>query len=164
MVLVLAGAVVVLVAGPDSPPPPPDIDVAEHGEVVRIVDGDTIIVRIDGREERVRYVGVNAPELADVERGRDAECGAVEAALANRELVGGRSVALERDVSDRDRFGRLLRHVWIELDGSRLVTEALVGSGAIRARSYPPDTKRDPQLDAAEGVARAAGRGIWASC
>ena len=131
---------------------------------MRVVDGDTIIVRVGGREERVRYIGVNAPELANLERGVDAECGALEAALANRELVEGRSVALERDVTDRDRFGRLLRHVWVDRDGWRLVTEALVDSGAIRARSYPPDTSRDPQLDAAERAARLSGRGMWGSC
>lgn len=136
----------------------------EQGEVVRVVDGDTIIVRIGGEEERVRYIGVNAPELANVERGVDAECGALEAALANRELLEGRSVALERDVTERDRFGRLLRHVWVDHDGWRLATEALVESGAIRARSYPPDTSRDPQLEAAEGAARSARRGIWGSC
>jgi micrococcal nuclease len=157
------GIAVVLVARPEAAPAT-DLDIAEQGQVVRVVDGDTIIVRIDDREERVRYIGVNAPELASVERGVDAECGALEAALANRELVEGRSVALERDVTDRDRFGRLLRHVWVDLDGWRLVTEALVESGAIRARSYPPDTSRDRQLDAAEGAARSAGHGIWAGC
>ncbi len=162
-VLLVAGVLVVLVARPAAPPAA-DLDVAEQGDVVRVVDGDTIIVRIDGRDERVRYIGVNAPELASVDRGLDAECGANEAALANRDLVEGRSVALERDATDRARFGRLLRHVWVDLDGWRLVTEALVESGAIRARSYPPDTSRDLQLDAAESAARSAGRGIWASC
>ena len=131
---------------------------------MRVVDGDTIIVRIDGRDVRVRYIGVNAPELANLERGVDTECGALEAARANRELVEGRSVALERDITDRDRFGRLLRHVWVDRDGWRLVTEALVGSGAIHARSYPPDTSRDSQLDAAESAARSSGRGMWGSC
>jgi micrococcal nuclease len=129
-----------------------------------VVDGDTIIVHIGGREERVRYIGVNAPELANVERGVEAECGAFEAALANRELVEGQAVTLEQDVTERDRFGRLLRHVWVDRDGWRLVTEALVDSGAVRARSYPPDTGRDSQLDVAEGAARSAGRGIWGSC
>lgn len=123
----------VLVTRPVAPPGATDMDVAEQGAVVRVVDGDTIIVRIGGREERVRYIGVNAPELAIVERGLDAECGALEAALANRDVVERQSVALERDVTDRDRFGRLLRHVRVDRDGWRLVTEALVESGAIRA-------------------------------
>lgn len=153
-----------LVTRPAARPDPTGLDVAEQGEVLRVVDGDTIIVRIGGREERVRYIGLNAPELANVERGLDAECGALEAAMANRELVEGQSVALERDATDRDRFGRLLRHVWVDRDGWRLVTQELVESGAARARSYPPDTSRDPQLDAAEGAARSAGRGIWGSC
>lgn len=136
----------------------------ERGEVVRVVDGDTIVVRIGDRDERVRYIGVNAPELADLEQGAAAECGAIAALEANRELVEGRTVALERDVSDRDRFGRLLRHAWVERDGWRLVSAELVESGAVRARSYPPDTIRDPELERAEREARSGGRGIWASC
>ena len=162
-VLLLASVLLVLVARPAAPPAT-DMNVAEEGDVVRVVDGDTIIVRIDGRDERVRYIGVHAPELASADRGLDEECGGNEAALANRALVEGRSVALERDVTDRDRFGRLLRHVWVGRDGLRLVSEALVESGAIRARSYPPDTSRDSQLNAAEGAARSAGRGIWTGC
>ena len=71
--MLFVGIAVVLVARPEAPPAT-DLDIAEQGQVVRVVDGDTIIVRIDDREESVRYIGVNAPELASVERGVDAEC------------------------------------------------------------------------------------------
>ncbi len=128
--------------------------------VLLIVDGDTIGVEIDGRTERVRYVGVDAPELA--RDGTPAECGGGEATEANERLVAGAELILERDVSDRDRFGRLLRHPWVASgDAWVLISEELVASGAIEARSYPPDTGRDDQLDAAERTARAADAGIW---
>ena len=133
----------------------------DEAVVVRVVDGDTIIVRIDGREERVRYIGVDAPELANADTGQAAECGGPPARDANAALLDGAAVQLERDVSDRDRFGRLLRHVWI---GDSLASRQLVLEGAVEARSYPPDTDRDAELDAAEREARERGAGIWGSC
>ena len=136
-------------------------EAAQEATVIRVVDGDTIVVGVDGREERVRYVGVDAPELGDMDAGQPSECGGEEARAANESLVAGMTVELERDVSDRDRFGRLLRHVW--LDGS-LVAERLVRDGVMEARSYPPDTTRDGQLGAAERTARQRGAGIWSSC
>lgn len=164
LVLVVAVIVLVVLVRPAAAPEPIGFDVAEQGVVVRVIDGDTIVVRIDGRDERLRYIGVNAPELANVERGSAAECGSLDAAETNRELVQGRSVALERDVSDRDRFGRLLRHAWVDRDGWRLVSAELAEAGAVRARSYSPDSARDAELEIAERQARSAGRGLWGSC
>ena len=142
--------------GPDGP--------TEAGEVVRVVDGDTVVVRINGRDERVRYIGLDAPEVANVGAGTLPECGGNEARDVNEDLVAGRRVVLERDVSDRDRFGRLLRHAWLEGDPWRLVGRELVEAGAVEARSYPPDTTRDAELDAAERAARGRGAGIWGAC
>ena len=171
-VLALTAIIVVAVAllvpeggssgGPSAAPPPGELEV---GRVVRVVDGDTVVVTIGDRQERVRYVGVDAPELANADTGAPAECGAAEATEANRLLVLGVEMELERDVSDRDRFGRLLRHAWIGIDDDRvLVTERLVVDGAIEARSYPPDTRHDARLDAAEREARTDGAGIWGRC
>lgn len=161
-------AIGILVAGPENRAAdavPSGVPGTERGTVERVVDGDTITVRLNGATERVRYVGVDAPELARPSEGREAECGGNEATDANRALVEGREIVLERDTTDRDRFGRLLRHVWLS-DGQawQLVTERLVADGAIEARSYPPDTSRDAQLDAAEAAARANQRGIWGDC
>lgn len=129
--------------------------------VLRVVDGDTIVVRVAGREERVRYIGVDAPELANADTGQPAECGGPAAQDANAAIVDGATVELERDASDRDRFGRLLRHVWV---GDALASRQLVLAGVVEARSYPPDTVRDGELDAAEREARQRGAGIWGSC
>jgi micrococcal nuclease len=73
------------------------------GQVVKVVDGDTIHVRVGDRMERVRYIGVNAPELG--------QPGGREATEANRKLVEGQPVNLELDIQDRDRYGRLLAYV-----------------------------------------------------
>lgn len=115
---------------------------------MRVIDGDTIVIQ---GEERVRYIGIDAPE-------RDEPLGQAATEL-NRKLVEGKRVRLERDVSDRDRYGRLLRYVYV--DGT-LVEAELVRQGLARVRAYPPDTKHHQELSALEQEARQAGRGVWA--
>lgn len=172
--LAIGAAVVIAVALLGSPPSaagpseaggigPPDGSVT--GTVVHVTDGDTIVVELGGTTERVRYIGLDAPEIAHPEDGTAAECWGDEAQAANAARVDDREVALERDVSDRDRFGRLLRHVWVRGDaGWYLVGKALIEAGDVEARSYRPDTTRDDAFDGAERRARAAGIGLWGSC
>ena len=78
--------------------------------VERVVDGDTILVRIDGRRERVRYIGIDTPE--SVKPGARVQCFGKAAAAANRRLVAGREVRLAYDAEARDRYGRLLAYVY----------------------------------------------------
>ena len=170
----MAAGLVALVAVLGAPPSPstapnPSNDgpagALERGVVVRVADGDTVTVELDGRRERVRYVGVDAPEVAHPDAGSPAECGADAATRANIDLVMGVELTLESDATDRDRFGRLLRHPWIVKDGEWVhVGEALVASGLIEARTFPPDTRHQARLDAAERAARAAGAGVWSGC
>ena len=147
-----------------TPTPLPDPSIAADGgpqgdhveaDVVDVIDGDTIKVRIDGEVESVRYIGIDAPE-----RG---EPGSKGATAENRELVSGGTVVLERDQSNRDRYGRLLRYVWVR-DGGEwlLVNRALVRMGLAVSNAYPPDTTRQAQLDRAESRARDDKIGIWA--
>jgi micrococcal nuclease len=132
----------------------------ETAIVVRIVDGDTIIVDRGTGAERLRYVGIDAPE--SVKPGSSVERMGHEASAANAALVEGREVVLERDVSDRDRFERLLRYVWLrEGDGWLLVNLELVRQGYASAVSFPPDVRLQDELRAAERVARDAGLGLW---
>ncbi|MBE0610036.1 MAG: thermonuclease family protein [Dehalococcoidia bacterium] len=132
--------------------------VCEWATVVRVVDGDTIRVRIDGVEERVRYIGIDTPELSHPTLG--VEPFGPEASTFNEQLAGGRRVCLERDVSDRDRFGRLLRYAWLE-DGT-MVNERLVAAGMARVVTFPPDVKYiEERLLPAQRSAAEAGRGIW---
>lgn len=176
-VLLLAAALVAFLALTADPAPPeaapsgvagsggggPDGPI-ERAEVLRVVDGDTIVVRIVGRDERVRYIGLDAPEVANAGAGTPTECGGDAARTANERLAAGEQIVLERDVSDRDRFGRLLRHVWLEDDGWQLIGLELVEAGVVEARSYPPDTRRDREFGAAEDRARDRGAGIWGAC
>ena len=101
-----------------------------RAQVLRVVDGDTIRVRLDGgRTERVRYIGVDTPE--SVKPGTAVQCFAKRAAAANAALVAGRSVRLVGDVEQRDRYGRLLAYVYREPDGA-FVNAQLVRDGYAR--------------------------------
>ncbi|HEX5166979.1 MAG TPA: thermonuclease family protein [Thermomicrobiales bacterium] len=135
----------------------------ENVRVVRVVDGDTISVEIDGREERLRYIGIDTPE--SVQPNTPVECFGIEASEENKRLVEGKRVVLERDVSNRDRYDRLLRYVYV-VDGSTrtFVNQALVEGGFAFASSFPPDVKYQDQLRAAQRKARDEGRGLWGAC
>jgi micrococcal nuclease len=128
---------------------------------VRAVDGDTIHVEIDGEQLTVRLIGLDAPELA--RGGEPAEPLATDATEAAVDLLDDApSLVLERDRSDTDRFGRLLRYVWQPVGGDwRLLNAELARLGLAEARDYRPDTGRQAILDAAEDEARRARRGIW---
>ncbi len=130
--------------------------------VTRVVDGDTIIVDIDGKPYRVRYIGMDTPE--SVKPDTPVEPLAEEAAAANHALVDGRPVLLERDVSETDRYDRLLRNVWVERDGVLvMVGLELVREGYAQVSTFPPDVRYVDELLAAQAQARADGVGLWAS-
>ncbi len=136
----------------------------QEAQVVRVVDGDTIIVLIDGREERLRYIGIDAPE--SVAPDQPVECYGPEASKENERLVGGQKVYLEADTEDRDRYGRLLRYVYVDgQDGNlTMVNEQLVASGFAEAGSYPPNERYSDNLFAAEREASRLEAGLWRSC
>jgi len=102
----------------------------------------------------VRYIGIDTPEIYP-----QLEPFGREAWQANRKLVEGREVRLERDMSETDKYGRLLRYVYV--DGV-FVNAELVKQGLARAKAYPPDTKYQDYLEKMETEAREAGRGMWA--
>lgn len=124
----------------------------------RIVDGDTIIVRLpDGARERVRYTGIDTPELA--REGRPAEPLGEAAAKRNEELLTAGDLGLEMDVQERDDFGRILAYVWV---GDVLVSEQLIREGLAEIWTHPPNVRHVDDFTAAQREARAAGRGMWA--
>jgi len=141
----------VYVASPSATPVP------AHGgvfaTVVSVVDGDTI--KIEGGEV-VRYIGVDTPET--VAPNKPVQCYGKEASAKNNELVQGKVVELVRDVSQRDKFGRLLRYVWV---GDVMVNEYLVKEGYAHVSTYPPDVSYVDTFLAAEKSAREANKGLW---
>ena len=133
-------------------------------EVTRVVDGDTIEINYLGKPSKLRYIGINTPETVDPRR--PVQCFGKEASNENRSLVQGKSVILERDVSDTDKFGRLLRYVYLKLEnGSTLfVNDYLVRAGFAQVDTFPPDVKYVNRLLAAESEARSGNKGLWGIC
>jgi micrococcal nuclease len=134
---------------------------ASVGRVVRVVDGDTIRVSIGGREERVRYIGIDTPE--SVKPGTPVQCFAKKASAENARLVAGKRVRLERDVEERDRYGRLLAYVY-PAAGGPMVNETLVRKGYARPLTIPPDVRHAERFRRLADEARRAGRGLWQAC
>lgn len=134
------------------------------GRVVRVVDGDTVVLRLDGEERRVRLLGVDAPE--SITPGRSVECWGPQAAAAARRLMprGARvSVATDPTQGAEDRHGRLLGEVTVA-GGGGTVNVALVREGAAGVFRGDGRARLGPSLRAAEREARAARRGLWGSC
>jgi micrococcal nuclease len=125
-------------------------------DVVRIVDGDTIHVRVGDRVEKVRYIGVNTPEVHHPTRGE--EPGGRQASDVNRTLVDGRRVQLELDVRLRDRYGRLLAYVWV---ADVMVNAELVRLGYAQVMTVPPNVRYQALFLSLQRDAREAGRGLW---
>jgi micrococcal nuclease len=128
----------------------------ETAQVVRVVDGDTIEVMLNGQRKTIRYVLVNTPETVDPRK--PVECYGKEASNANKAMVDGKTVYLEKDVSETDTFGRLLRYVFTP-DG--FVEAELIKGGYAQVATYPPDVKYEQYLRGLEQEARTASRGLW---
>lgn len=129
--------------------------------VVRVVDGDTIVVSVGGREDRVRYIGIDTPE--SVKPGTPVQCFAKKASAENRRLVAGRQVRLVADAEARDRYGRRLAYVYRAEDGL-LVNLALARGGYARPLTIAPNVAHEGEIAAAVQAARQAGRGLWSTC
>lgn len=137
----------------------------ESVKVVRIVDGDTLEVSLsNGSTEKVRLIGVNTPESTT----RHEPYG-TEASDFTKKSLTGKTIYLEKDVSDRDRYGRLLRIVWLEDPGtinetsirSKMFNAILVLKGYAQASTYPPDVKYSEYFMRFTKEAREAGVGLW---
>ena len=129
-----------------------------EGTVVRIVDGDTIYVQLADRVEKIRYIGVNSPEIHHPIKGE--EPGGRDAAEVNRRLVDGRHVRLELDVRARDGYGRLLAYVWA---GGTMVNAELVRLGYAQVMTVPPNVRYQDLFIKLQREARDAHRGLWRS-
>ena len=118
--------------------------------MVAVTDGDTVRVVLQGQEYPVRYIGMDTPEMgqSDGAAARD----------QNAALVSGKTVRLEKDVSETDRYGRLLRYVWV---GDMMVNAELVRQGYAQAATFPPDVKYQQKFIALQREAQTAGRGLW---
>ena len=160
--LALAASAAFVAAGACAPRgPAPSTSPPGTGTVVKVTDGDTLRVEIEGREEPVRLIGIDTPETHG--QGGLRECFGREAAARTAELVPvGTTVQLVRDAEARDRYGRLLAYVYLE-DGT-FVNMTLAEEGYAASLTIPPNVAHTDEFTAAVSTARDANRGLWGAC
>lgn len=125
--------------------------------VERVVDGDTVILRIDGVRERVRLIGIDTPESVPDNADRVVPYGAVAAAFTE-EALEGKEVMIETDAELRDDYDRLLAYVYVdgEMFNARLLEE-----GHARVTIVPPNDRYEDWFRELEDEARDRERGLW---
>lgn len=133
-------------------------------KVLRVVDGDTI--EIEGNI-KLRYIGIDTPETKHPTKG--VQCFGKEASNKNKELIEGKMIRMEKDISEIDRYGRLLRYVWVTSEDAThsselFVNDFLVREGFAHAATFPPDVKYAEQFISAQQEARENNRGLWSMC
>jgi len=124
--------------------------------VKRVIDGDTIELESG---KTVRYIGIDTPET--VHPSKPVQCFGVEASNKNKELVLGKEIKLEKDISETDKHGRLLRYVWLD---NVLVNNLLVRQGYAVSSTHPPDVKYQDKFLESQRLARQENRGLWSAC
>lgn len=162
LVLALFPAVLLPACGGRDGLSGPGGDGSGDATVIRVVDGDTLVVDVDGVEEHVRLIGIDTPESTDPRQ--PVECFGSEASARTAELVpAGTAVRLERDVEARDRYDRLLAYVFRRSD-SLFVNLAMVEDGFAEVLTIAPNVAYLDRFSAAGRVARVEQRGLWAAC
>ncbi|MDD3607288.1 MAG: thermonuclease family protein [Candidatus Moranbacteria bacterium] len=148
-----------------SPEPAPETDTIKQVEnklypVKKVVDGDTIQVSIDGKDEVIRLIGINTPETVDPRK--PVECFGAEASAKSKEILTGKNVALEADEtqSDKDKYGRPLRYVYLE-DGTNF-NKKMIEDGYAYEYTYDSPYKYQADFKAAQQKAKDEKRGLWA--
>lgn len=177
VVIVLGGSSILSGVGGSADQPSAgsvDANGMTQAQVVRVVDGDTIQVDLDGERQRVRLIGINCPESVAEEEYRNTAEG-VDASDFTKSIVSeGDTVWLQSDQNDTDQYDRLLRYVWIELPtdpfdedeiAGKMLNAILVSEGYAEARVYDNDDLYADELDDLEREAVRNDRGVsymWA--
>ena len=129
-------------------------------KVVKVIDGDTIVVDISGKKETLRLIGIDAPEIGG--NSSKNKCFGKEAEEFAKNILSDASIELEEDESqnDRDKYGRLLRYIILK-DGSNL-NKTLIRKGSAKEYTYKTPYKYQKEFKNAETEARKAKKGLWA--
>lgn len=138
------------------PPSPIIVSATNSATVIKVIDGDTIVLE---NGERVRYIGIDAPETTAIEG--HVECFSSESKQKNVDLVLHKTVTLEKDTNNTDRYGRLLRYVYVD---DIFVNEILVREGYALSKYYRPDIHKQSIFEAAQREAEQKKSGLWKIC
>jgi micrococcal nuclease len=135
----------------------------EAAKVLKVIDGDTIKVSLNNREDTVRLIGIDSPEILD--KNKTVQCFGKEASDKAKEILNGKTIILESDPTqgERDEYGRLLRYVFLE-DGTNfdkfMISEGYAREYTFKGNSY----KYQSEFIQAEKKAKGLNKGLWGSC
>ena len=142
---------------------PPKTILPEAFFVTKVIDGDTIVLE---NGQKVRYIGIDTPELHHPKK--EVECFSRQAFEENKKLVLGKKVFLQKDISEKDKYDRLLRYVFLDekmsTDEGSFVNLYLVKNGFAYAATFPPDVKYADLFLTAQKEARQKNLGLWQKC
>lgn len=129
--------------------------------VTKVVDGDTIEISTG---QSVRFIGIDTPETVDPRR--PVGCFGKESSNETKSLLSGKEIILQKDVSDKDKYDRLLRLVYLPLANGEIlfVNDYLVREGFAKAKVYLPDIKFETRFRDAEKQAKEHKKGLWGKC
>lgn len=129
--------------------------------VTDVVDGDTI--KVEGNIT-IRLLGIDTPETKDPRK--NVQCFGKEASNKLKELIEEKEVILEKDVSETDKYKRLLRYIYLPLENNQLlfVNDYLIREGFARVLTYPPDVKYTEEFLEAQQEAKEKNKGLWGRC
>lgn len=133
--------------------------------VLRVVDGDTIIVALNNQEERIRMIGVDAPESVSLNEEENTVWGQSASEYTKSVLEPGTKIWLTFDIEERDQYGRRLAYIWLDSDTenlNHLFQKKLIEEGYALAIRYEPNTKYAAELYATMEGAMSARKGLWA--
>lgn len=140
--------------------------------IIKVVDGDTIWVKYDGYKKKVRFIGIDSPELEFYNNSGADSQGQQALNYTSGILTAGRKVYLQKDVSDVDDYDRQLRYIWLNKPSdnknddeirSNMVNAMIILNGYAEAKEYAPDTKYSKKFSKYESEAKENQIGIWAS-
>lgn len=134
-----------------------DVELIGPYQVVRTVDGDTIILDIDGTNERVRLIGIDTPESVHPDPDKNVPYG-IAASAFTKSILENNQVFIELDVQERDQYGRLLAYVYFD---DEMFNKVLLQEGHAVVATYPPNVKYVNEFTALQEKARKAGKGLW---
>lgn len=136
-------------------------ETGERAVVAKVIDGDTVELE---NGQKVRLVGIDTPETVDLHR--PVGCFGKEASKEVKRLLAGKEIIMQKDISDTDKYERLLRYIYLPLENGQtlFVNDYLVREGFARVYTYPPDVKFNEQFVKADREARENQRGLWKSC
>lgn len=138
----------------------------EIAELVRVVDGDTIVVILEGKEEKVRFIGVNTPESVGKYEDNPQPFGKEASEFTKSLLKEGQPIFMMKDVGDRDKYQRLLRYIYLqepnenEMEKS-MINAILLKEGYASTMTIPPNVKYSDVFLKLEQTAKENSVGLW---